>query len=372
MRDDLRTSHLHAGPRRRAAVHPDHQGRAAATPGRARAEAARLLVHRYRTAQRAGPSVGLQRPQRAPAEMERLGPRPATRGDCAQAARAGSQPEQQDHDTRGVLTVEVTPARRIDADTGDAMELGLFLMPSHPPERGLLAGQQWDLAVLREADRLGYSEAWIGEHFTAPWEPNPAPDVLIAQALMQTRRIRLAPGAHLLPYHHPAELACRAAFMDHLAQGRYMFGVGAGGLPSDWKLFCVDGAAGQNREMTRESLDIILKIWESDGGLEYHGKYWNVSVPNPMMRNFRHHVKPFQKPHPPIGIAGISPGSATLKLAGERGFIPMSLNLSTAYCASHWQAVLDGAARTGRQPTRDQWRIVREIFVADTDDEAYS
>ena len=64
--------------------------------------------------------------------------------------------------------------------------------------------------VIRTADRLGYTEAWIGEHFTAPWEPNPAPDLLIAQALMQTKRIKLAPGAHLLPYHHP--LNWRAAW----------------------------------------------------------------------------------------------------------------------------------------------------------------
>ena len=146
------------------------------------------------------------------------------------------------------------------------MKLGLFLMPSHPPERGLLAGQQWDLAVLREADRLGYSEAWIGEHFTSRWEPNPAPDLLIAQALMQTRQIKLAPGAHLLPYHHPAELACRVAYMDHLAEGRYMLGIGASGLPSDWQLFCVDGMKGVNRDMTREALEIMLNVWASDGG----------------------------------------------------------------------------------------------------------
>jgi alkanesulfonate monooxygenase SsuD/methylene tetrahydromethanopterin reductase-like flavin-dependent oxidoreductase (luciferase family) len=250
------------------------------------------------------------------------------------------------------------------------MELGLFLMPSHPPERDFRAGQEWDLRMLRAADELGYAEAWIGEHFTAPWEPNPAPDILIAQALGQTNRIKLAPGAHLLPYHHPAELACRVAFMDHLARGRYMLGVAASGLPSDWKLFCVDGAAGENRAMTREALDIILKIWESDGGFEYRGRYWNVSVPNPMMRNFRHHIKPFQKPHPPIGVAGISPGSETLKLAGEHGFIPMSLNLSAHYASTHWEAVEEGAARTGRVPRRSDWRMVRETLVADTDEEA--
>jgi alkanesulfonate monooxygenase SsuD/methylene tetrahydromethanopterin reductase-like flavin-dependent oxidoreductase (luciferase family) len=247
----------------------------------------------------------------------------------------------------------------------------MFLMPSHPPERGFKEGQEWDLTVLRTADRLGYSEAWIGEHFTSPWEPNPAPDLLIAQALLQTERIKLAPGAHLLPYHHPAELACRVAFMDHLAQGRYMLGIGASGLPSDWQLFQTDGTTGQTRAMTRESLDIMLKIWESDGGLDYEGTFWHVNVPDPMLRTLRHHIKPFQQPHPPIGVAGFSPGSDTLKLAGERGFIPLSLNLSPSYVASHWDSVLEGAARSGRTPDRRDWRIVREIFVADTDEEAY-
>jgi alkanesulfonate monooxygenase SsuD/methylene tetrahydromethanopterin reductase-like flavin-dependent oxidoreductase (luciferase family) len=251
------------------------------------------------------------------------------------------------------------------------MKLGVFLMPSHPPERDLKAGQEYDLEMLRLADRFGYSEAWIGEHFTSPWEPNPAPDLLIAQALMQTKQIKLAPGAHLLPYHHPAELACRVAFMDHLAQGRYMLGIGASGLPSDWQLFSVDGIKGETRDMTRESLDIMLKIWESDGGLEYNGKFWKVNVPGPMLGTLRHHLKPLQKPHPPIGIAGFSPGSETLKLCGERGFIPLSLNLSPAYVATHWDAVVEGAKRTGRTADRGEWRIVREIFVADTDDEAF-
>ena len=115
------------------------------------------------------------------------------------------------------------------------MHLGAFLMPSHPPERALLDGIRWDLAQLRRLDALGFAEAWIGEHFTAPWEPCPAPDLLIAQALLSTERIKLCPGAHLLPYHHPVELAHRVAYLDHLAQGRYMLGVGISALPSDFK-----------------------------------------------------------------------------------------------------------------------------------------
>src|SRR4051794_32704182 len=74
------------------------------------------------------------------------------------------------------------------------MNLGLFLMPCHPPGRALRDSNRWNVEVLEHADRLGYDEAWIGEHFTVPWEPIPAPDLLVAQALRNTERIRLGRG----------------------------------------------------------------------------------------------------------------------------------------------------------------------------------
>ena len=186
------------------------------------------------------------------------------------------------------------------------MELGYFSMPSHPPERGLKAGHDWDLQTLRWLDELGYTEAWIGEHHTAPWEPHPAPDLLIAQALLQTKRIKIGPGGFLLPYHHPAELANRVAMLDHLSEGRLLFGVAASGLPSDWAMFDVDGMSGQNREMTREALDIILRLWSDEPSFEFKGKYWNVNKPELMFGFLKPHIKPLQKPHPRIGVAGLS------------------------------------------------------------------
>ena len=108
------------------------------------------------------------------------------------------------------------------------MQFGYFTMPSHPPERPLKAGHEWDLQVIRWLDELGFAECWIGEHHTAPWEPHPAPDLLIAQALRETTRLRMGPGGFLLPYHHPAELANRVAMLDHLSGGRLNFGIAAG------------------------------------------------------------------------------------------------------------------------------------------------
>ena len=100
----------------------------------------------------------------------------------------------------------------------------------------------------------------------------PSPDLLIAQALLQTKRLRIGPGGFLLPYHHPAELAARVAMLDHLSDGRLNFGVAASGLPSDWAMFDVDGTRGVNREMTREALDIILRMWSDEPHFDYRGQ----------------------------------------------------------------------------------------------------
>jgi alkanesulfonate monooxygenase SsuD/methylene tetrahydromethanopterin reductase-like flavin-dependent oxidoreductase (luciferase family) len=251
------------------------------------------------------------------------------------------------------------------------MQFGYFTMPSHPPERPLKDGHEWDLQVIRWLDELGFAECWIGEHHTAPWEPHPSPDLLVAQGLMQTKNIRLGPGGFLLPYHHPAELANRVAMLDHISGGRLNFGVAASGLPSDWAMFNVDGMSGVNRDMTREALEIILKLWSSPEPFDYKGKFWHVTKPDTMFQFLKPHLKPLQSPHPPIGVAGLSKGSDTLKLAGEKGFLPMSLNLSPAYVGSHWEAVEIGAAKAGRTPDRGEWRMVREVFVADSDEEAF-
>src|SRR4026208_2633666 len=100
------------------------------------------------------------------------------------------------------------------------MAIGYFTMPPHPPDCGLKEGHDGDLRTLRGLDELGYQEAWIGEHHTAPWEPHPSPDLLVAQAVMQTKRMRIGPGGFLMPYHHPAELGDRLANLDPHGPGR--------------------------------------------------------------------------------------------------------------------------------------------------------
>jgi alkanesulfonate monooxygenase SsuD/methylene tetrahydromethanopterin reductase-like flavin-dependent oxidoreductase (luciferase family) len=251
------------------------------------------------------------------------------------------------------------------------MDLGVFMYPGHRPDQPLGKGAEWDLQLIRWAEELGYSQVWIGEHYTVPWETCPAPDLLIAQALMETDRIRLGAGSHNLPYHHPAALAHRVAYLDHLSKGRLNFGIGASGTPSDLHLFGVDGEAGVNREMMWESLEAILRLWTDPEPYEWTGKFWTVNKPA-MSANgiLGFHIKPYQDPHPPISVSGVSPSSSTLKAAGERGFIPLSIAFNDSYLQGHWDSYAAGARAAGREADHAKWGIVREIFVAETDEEA--
>ena len=251
------------------------------------------------------------------------------------------------------------------------MKLGVFMMPNHPPHRNYTEGHYHNLDYLTFLDKEGYHEAWIGEHYTIPREPCPAPDLLIAQALLQTENIKLCPGAFILPYHHPAELAHRICWLDHISKGRCYIGIGASGVSTDWSMFNVDGLAGENREMTEESLKIMKLFWNSDDEFEYTGKFWTVRRPRSQIEgNFAYHLKPYTKPYPQLAIAGLSPNSPTLKMAGREGMLPLSLGFSSRFLASHWASVTEGAAAQGQKADRNQWRVGRDVYIADTDKEA--
>jgi limonene 1,2-monooxygenase len=150
------------------------------------------------------------------------------------------------------------------------MEFGLFMMPLHPPYRFYADSYDRDLSLIVEADRLGYHEVWIGEHITERWENAPCPDLLIAKASAMTQNIKLGTGVTLLPIHDPVELAHRIAMLDHLTRGRFYWGVGHRAIPTDLELFGLDPKqGGEVRSQEAEVLEIVLKLWESEGKFTY-------------------------------------------------------------------------------------------------------
>ena len=222
-------------------------------------------------------------------------------------------------------------AGRIETNTLQeeiVMKLGLFMMPLHPPGRPPAETYDEDLELVRRADRLGFSEIWVGEHMLLEWENMPTPELFIARALGETEQIVFGTGVVLLHFHDPVQVAHRIAMLDHLAKGRFMFGIGSGGTPSDAEMLRIDPDPGAQRKRMMEGIELILSIWENGSRRTSTGSFYSTRKPQDRTEmEIAFHMRPFQQPHPPIAVAGASVRSSTLALAGERGWIPLSASL---------------------------------------------
>ncbi len=218
------------------------------------------------------------------------------------------------------------------------------------------------------ADRLGFSEAWVGEHMTLPWENIPSPELFIARASGETDQIAFGTGVTIVHLHEPIQLAHRIAMLDHLTKGRLIFGIGSGGTPSDNEMLGIVANSEGKRARMLESVDLILRLWK-EGPFDFDGEYYSMRKPkdrSEMCVDF--HVKPYQDPHPPIAIAGVAVKSRALQVAGERGWIPMTPYLvHYSQLKAHWENVETGAKRAGRSaPSKADWRMSLRIHVAKT------
>lgn len=252
------------------------------------------------------------------------------------------------------------------------MKLGMFMMPLHPPHRPSHESYAEDLAKIVEADRLGYDEAWVGEHFSATTEPVTNAMTFLAAALPVTKSIKLCTGVINLPNHNPVIVAGEVAQFDHMTKGRFIMGIGPGGLGSDFEVFGNEDPKEREEKML-ESFDIIQKIWSQDPPYDIRGKYWNVSLSRNVdaAMGIGYLQKPYQNPFPPVGLSAMSPFSSSVKRAAARGWSPISANFIPTYSvASHWTKFVEGCNEAGLEPDGSRWRVSRNIIIADSEAEA--
>ena len=231
------------------------------------------------------------------------------------------------------------------------MKLGLFMMPLHDPNRDYTKILQDDREAILLAEKLGYEEAWVGEHYSAATEPITDPLQFMATLIPVTKSIKFGTSVLNLPQHHPAQVAGNCAMFDHLCEGRFVMGIGPGGLGSDFELFKVTDK--DRSEMMVESIEIIHKIWASDPPYHIRGKYWDITIdssyqPRLGIGPMR---KPYQKPYPPVAVSAMSPSSPSARLAGERGWGLVSANFMPVGHAKTHSAILR-RCRRGAAATR--------------------
>jgi alkanesulfonate monooxygenase SsuD/methylene tetrahydromethanopterin reductase-like flavin-dependent oxidoreductase (luciferase family) len=252
------------------------------------------------------------------------------------------------------------------------MRLGFFMMPVHPPGRELWSTLDEDTEKSLLADELGFEELWMGEHYTATSEPVPSPFMFLAGLVARTKNVRFGTAVVNLPNHHPAIVAAEAAQFDNMSKGRFTFGIGPGGLLSDFELFRNFDPHVRIRKLA-EAMDLIEHIWTHDPPYDLKGEYWSVQIKDAVMPDLGvgFMPKPYQKPLPPTAIALSSPHSPTAALAAQRGWGIISANLIPTYSvASHWTIYSKACAEKGIKPRGENWRVSRNIMVASSDSEA--
>ena len=243
------------------------------------------------------------------------------------------------------------------------LTFGLFHGPHHATNLDPTYAFQRDLMLIEHLDRLGFEEAWIGEHHSGGFEIIAAPEVFIAAAAERTRRIRLGTGVKSLPYHHPFIVAETMAQLDHQTRGRVMFGAGPGALPTDAQMFGLKPA--DLRPRMEEALDCIVPLLR--GEIVTKKTDWFE------LDKARLSVGCYTRPTLELAITSIRSPSGVLN-AGKYGAGVMVLggvdDASLDHHLANWAIYEETCAKHGHVADRAKWKFTILMHIAETREQA--
>jgi F420-dependent oxidoreductase-like protein len=211
------------------------------------------------------------------------------------------------------------------------MELGV-----HIGYWGLGLSSADQLAVVREAERLGYASAWAAEAYGSDAA------TVLGWIAGQTERIRIGSAIFQMPARSAAMTAMTAATLDQLSGGRMLLGIGSSGPQ------VAEGWHGQpfarQLQRTREYVE-ILRMALGREKVVYDGEIYQLPLPDGPGKALKLMIAPVQD-RIPIYLAAIGPNN--VRLAGEvaDGWIPMMF--SPEHLAQTRPLLEEGAARAGR------------------------
>lgn len=242
------------------------------------------------------------------------------------------------------------------------MKFGAFLAPHHPVGENPTWLFRRDLDLVAHLDRLGFDEFWCGEHHSSGWETIASPELFLAAAAERTKRIRLGTGVVSLPYHHPFTVAQRIVQLDHMTNGRVIFGSGPGALPSDAKMFGIDQLLLRDRQ--DEALGVIVRLFSGER-LTVKSEWFQIN--DGMLQ-----LLPVQDPLPMAAASSISPSG--MQLAGKYGMGALSIASTSSdgldALPLQWSFAEEAAQKHGKTVDRRDWRVLVSFHLAESRQQA--
>jgi len=247
------------------------------------------------------------------------------------------------------------------------MKFGIFyeLQLPRPWERD----DEWRLyqnalTQLELADRLGYDYAWeVEHHFLEEYSHSSAPEVFLSAASQRTKNIRLGHGIFQLTTNHPAKVAEKISALDLISNGRVELGMGESASITELHPFNVRFR--DKRDIFEDAVKALIPMF-GEGGVEYHGKYFDFPMRNVL-------PKPRQKPHPPLWTACSQ--LPTIAYAGEKGlgalgFQFVSADAAHAWVHAYYNSFTKRMEKLADYQTNPNIAIVSYFMCAQTDEEA--
>jgi limonene 1,2-monooxygenase len=244
------------------------------------------------------------------------------------------------------------------------IRFGVFTPPITRPNENPTWALHRQLELVEWFDRIGYDEAWFGEHHNGGSELIGSPEIVIGMAAERTKHIMLGTGVTSLPYHHPFLVAERLTMLDHLTRGRVILGCGPGSLAFDAKVMGLDYS--QARRRTGESIEAIMALLRSEEPVSMKTDWFELD-------EAQLHMRPFTYPHFEVTTAGTSSPSGP-RLAGKNGISLLTISASSPEgfdaLRNTWEIVEAEAKANGQTVDRSGWRLVSFFHLADTEEQA--
>ena len=172
--------------------------------------------------------------------------------------------------------------------------------------------------------------------------------IFIATLARDTKRIRLGSGTVISPTCAPAVTAAEIAMVDTMLAGRFILGIGPGGLRSDAEM--METLDADPNAIFLEAIEHVIALWTRQPPYRLLGKRWNLTTERTAQLDIGMGalLPPFQKPYPPIVVTAILPHSNGIAAAAERGWAPASANFVHPWVVrTHWPKYVEGCARPG-------------------------
>ena len=205
------------------------------------------------------------------------------------------------------------------------------------------------------AEAMGYDSLWAADRVlvpTFPRDPYPGGDgsipsqytsfldplTLLTIAATVTHRVRLGSSTLNALWHPPVLLARTLSTLDQLSCGRLDVGIGLGWSQDEYQAVGVPWKGRGAR--LEETLDIFEAAWTKDV-VEHKGPIWTVPASTIG-------AKPYQRPRPPILLAGFTP--ATFERVGRRADGWLTAGVPVPVLSGAWNAILNAAEAADRDP----------------------